>query len=112
MEEIFGSELDRMIVPAVKDLRMSLRLPSGFEIVETWGYNHDIQGNEVRFSQATLHHRDYETILVKIKFPPTNLAERSEIGRLELSYELPEGDRETIGPFILDRAFSAGLRTR
>jgi TolB-like protein len=105
MEGIFGSELDRMVVPAAKDLLMSLTLPSGFEVLETWGYHNEIRGNEAQFSQGTLHHRDYETVLVKIRVPPTPAADSIEIGRFEMSYELPDGVRETIGPLFLHRTF-------
>ena len=113
MEEIFGSELDRMVVPAVTNLEMELSLPPGFEVLESWGYNHVINGNVIRFSQGTLHHRDYETILVRVETPPMEEEGVFEIARFTMSYDTSEGEgkqsarhgRRMVGPYILERLF-------
>lgn len=105
MEEIFGSELDRMVVPAVRDLKMELSLPAGYKVLETWGYNHEISGNTVKFSQPTLHHRDYETILVKVMVPPVGSAGRRQIAAFDLSFNTIDGDQHTIETRTLSRTF-------
>ena len=104
MEEIFGSELDRMVVPALNDLALRIQLPRGYEVVETWGYNHQNLGNEARYSLPTLHHRDYETILLRIRIPDGIESGRAEIARVTASYRTAESQVHA-GPIILDADF-------
>lgn len=70
MEEIFGSEFDRMVISAAKNLVVEVEFLTDVEILETWGYNHEIGDNGIRFTQTTLHTRDYETILIRYAIPP------------------------------------------
>ncbi|MBT3275565.1 MAG: VWA domain-containing protein [Spirochaetales bacterium] len=106
MEEIFGSELDRMVVPALRNLQMNLELPPGYRVLETWGYNNQIDDNSARYTLPTLHHRDYETILVRIATPAGQRAGTSVIGRFSLSYESLSGSAHTVGPLEIKREFT------
>ncbi len=70
MEEIFGNEFDRMVISAARNLAVEVEFLTDVEILEAWGYTHEIGGHGVRFSQSTLHARDYETILIRYLIPP------------------------------------------
>ncbi len=101
MERIFGSELDRMVVPAANDLRMKLEFLEDVEILGTWGYNNQVDANTIHYSQATLHHRDYETILAHVRLLPQQKSEQPTLARFWLSYSL--GDRRyELGPYEID----------
>jgi len=129
MEKTFGTELDRMLVPVARDLDMRLEVPPDIEILQTWGYQNQIEGNTVRYTLATLHHRDYETILVRIRIPPNRIrippqririppnrlrippqririppqeiAEERELARFSLTFTNADGKPDQAGPFIL-----------
>ncbi len=101
MEKTFGSELDRMLVPVARDLDMRLEVPPDIEILQTWGYQNQIEGNTVRYTLATLHHRDYETILVKLRIKPQNTAEERDLARFSLTFTNADGRPDQAGPFIL-----------
>jgi hypothetical protein len=73
MERIFGSDLERTFVPTARNLIMELEFLQGVEILQTWGYHHSIDGNTVNYFLDTLHHRDYETILVQVRILPQNI---------------------------------------
>jgi hypothetical protein len=99
MEKIFGKELDRMAVPAARDLEMKLEFVQPVEIVGTWGYENSIQGNSINYSLATLHHRDYETILVDFRTPTGAKPGKTTLARFSLSYRDLGGDIHQSGPF-------------
>ena len=115
MEKTFGTELDRMLVPIARNLDMKLEVPPDIEILQTWGYQNQIEGNTVRYTLATLHHRDYETILVRIRIPPQRIrippqririppqqiAEERELARFSLTFTNADGKPDQAGPFIL-----------
>ena len=101
MEKTFGSELDRMLVPVARDLDMRLEVPPDIEILQTWGYQNQIEGNTVRYTLATLHHRDYETILVRLRIPPQNKAEERDLARFSLTFTNADGKPDQAGPIIL-----------
>ncbi len=108
MEKTFGTELDRMLVPVARNLDMKLNVPPDIEILQTWGYQNQIEGNTVRYTLATLHHRDYETILVRIRIPPQRIrippqqiAEERELARFSLTFTNADGKPDQAGPFIL-----------
>lgn len=84
MEETFGSELDRMVVPVARNLQMKLELLQPAEILGTWGYRNNVQGNTIYYSQDTLHHRDYETILAHIKLKGGHSAGSADLARFSL----------------------------
>ncbi|UCF97452.1 MAG: VWA domain-containing protein [Spirochaetaceae bacterium] len=105
MEETFGSELDRMAVPVARDLSMTLEFLLPVEILGTWGYNNRIGGRMIHYTQETLHHRDYETILAQIRILPGVSAGIRELARFTIDYEDLEGNRHRSGPHILTVEF-------
>jgi hypothetical protein len=98
MEKIFGSELDRMVVPTARDLKMELEFLLPVQDIETWGYNHRIDGQKVTFSQATLHHGDYETIVVRFVLPPQKSVGEIPLFRFQMHYEDLDGKNCRWGP--------------
>ncbi|MBN1697439.1 MAG: VWA domain-containing protein [Spirochaetales bacterium] len=105
MEETFGSELDRMVVPAALDLSMECEVLIDAEIEGTWGYDYVIKGNRIGYSLPTLHHRDYETMLVHVNIPPNNYKGKKDVLRFTLSYTDLGGKRKKIGPYTLASKF-------
>lgn len=82
MEQTFGSELDRLIVTAAKNLTMELVLSDGVSLQQTWGYSNRISRNTVYYSMGTLHNGDYETIMAEVMLdrsfnPGETLVQRS-----------------------------------
>jgi hypothetical protein len=71
MEKIFGSELDRAFVAVARDLEVTLDLAPGVNLLETWGYNHQVSGDQISYFLPTLHHGDYETILARVAVEPS-----------------------------------------
>lgn len=105
MEETFGSELDRMVVPVARNLQMKLELLQPAEILGTWGYRNNVQGDTIYYSQDTLRHRDYETILAHIKLKGGHSAGSAELARFSLEYEDLNGDRHRAGPLTVQAQF-------
>ncbi len=70
MKKTFADELDRMVVPAARDLKMTLDFIPDVEIHETWGYDYEIDGKRIKYYLPTLHNRDYETIIVDFSLEP------------------------------------------
>jgi hypothetical protein len=98
MEQTFGSELDRLVVAAAKNLRMELVLSDGVTLRETWGYSHWINGSTVHYSLDTLHNGDYETIVAEAVLE-RQFASASVIGNFSLTYEDSTGRTISEGPF-------------
>ncbi len=105
MEETFGSELDRMVVPVARNLRMKLELLQPAEILGTWGYQNRIEGDTIFYSQETLHHRDYETILAHIKLDGGQQAGPAELARFSIEYDDLNGTSHRAGPFPIQVEF-------
>lgn len=105
MEKTFGSELDRMVVPIAYDLQMKLEFLQNVEILDTWGYDHQIVGTRVNFYLPTLHHRDYETIMVQLRIPPLDLYGKVDLARFSLKYRDLRGNLRYKGPFYLGVTF-------
>jgi Ca-activated chloride channel family protein len=105
MEKTFGSELDRMIVPEARDVEMKLVFLQDVEILNTWGYENRIEGNTIYYSLPTLHHRDYETILVQIWIPPQKLEGRKNLARFFLTYDDTLGKKHHTGPHYVRATF-------
>lgn len=101
MENIFGGDLDRMAVPAARDLRMTLEFLMPVEILNTWGYDNSVKGRTVSYALPTLHHRDYETILAEVRIQPTEKRGRTELARFTLSYKDVSGAEHRAGPFTV-----------
>jgi hypothetical protein len=113
MEEIFGSGLDRMVVPIAYDLVIRLQLAQGTELLGTWGYDYQVEANTIRYSLPALHHRDYETMLAQVRLPAKRVARRQTIAHVELSYTDRAGVGHITGPYPLtvdytDSSIAAG----
>jgi DNA-binding beta-propeller fold protein YncE len=52
MEEIFGSEFGRMVIPAARDVELELYLLENLKNVRTWGYHAEIEGMWDRYTYA------------------------------------------------------------
>jgi len=63
MEQTFGSELDRLIFKAARNLQMELALSYGVRLNQTWGYSNRISRNSIHYSIGSIHNGDYETIV-------------------------------------------------
>lgn len=105
MEETFGSELDRMVVPVARDMKMKLEFLQDVDILGTWGYNNRVEGNTIHYYISTLHHRDYETILVQVKIPPQRLTGERNIARFTIEYNDIEGEKHYRRPYYLQANF-------
>jgi Ca-activated chloride channel family protein len=105
MEETFGSELDRMVVPEARDVELRLQFFQGVEILDTWGYEHEVEGNSITYRLSTLHHRDYETILIHTWIPPQRRGGQKNLARLTVSYRDFTGKRMYQGPYYLRTDF-------
>jgi len=105
MEKTFGSELDRMVVPVANNLSMKLEFLQDVKILGTWGYDNRIEGNTIHYYLSTLHHRDYETILVQVWIPPQESTGEKELARFSLAYTDMEGKKNYAGPYYLKANF-------
>jgi hypothetical protein len=105
MEETFGSELDRMVVPVARNLDMTLEFLVNVDVLDTWGYENRRVGNTVRYFHPTLHHGDYETILAHVNIPPQRFAGNVEFARFTVRYEDVYGNQHVSGPYILQASF-------
>jgi Ca-activated chloride channel family protein len=105
MEETFGTDLDRMLVPGAKDLALSLEFLLPVQILGTWGYNNQVSGSMLSYSLPTLHTRDYETILVHFRTLPGQLAGRRPLARLAVSYSDLAGKRHKMDPLLFEASF-------
>ncbi|MDR1971723.1 MAG: VWA domain-containing protein [Treponema sp.] len=92
MEETFGSELDRLVVPAARMLSMELILAEGVHFQETWGYNNRIDGNRIHYSLDTIHNGDYETLFAVINFDELPGPD-TKVATFLISYEETNGTK-------------------
>ena len=97
MVKIFETELDRMLVPAAREVNMRLVLAEGVELRNTWGYRNDVEGNTIRYSLPTLHNGDYETILAEVLVKKSH--NNSILGSLYLDYSDLEDMQRSLGPY-------------
>jgi TolB-like protein len=108
MEKTFGSDLDRTVVPAARNLTMKLEFLQNVEILETWGYDNRVEGNTVNYFFDTLHNRDYETILVKVRILPLEIkgsTESRKLARFSLGYTDLKCKTQYQGPYYLEVNF-------
>lgn len=91
MEELFGIDFDRMIVSAARDLNVDLRFLLDVDILETWGYQHELTEDGIRFSLPTLHARDYETILVRFATGKNPTIGDVDLAEVSITYRDNEG---------------------
>jgi hypothetical protein len=99
MVKIFQTELDRMLVPAARDLKMRLVLADGVAFKDTWGYQHYVEGNTINYYLPTLHNGDYETMLAEVSFNPSGRPNNA--GMFYLDYLELDGTAKTLGPYTL-----------
>ena len=104
MEELFGSGLDRMVVPIAYDLTIELQLAQGVELLETWGYDHQVDGNTIRYSLPALHHRDYETMLARLRLPVKGIAGKESIAVVKVSFTDRAGSAQSRIHKLFDRS--------
>ena len=71
------------------------------EILGTWGYENKVEGMRIDYYQDTLHHRDYETILVHFRFPRQQQTGRKELVRFSISYKDLNDTQHKQGPYSL-----------
>ena len=69
MVETFSTELDRLIVPAARNLNITLTLGDNITLLETWGYKNKIAGKTVSYELESIHNGDYETIVTELLLP-------------------------------------------
>jgi Mg-chelatase subunit ChlD/TolB-like protein len=105
MEETFGSELDRMVVPVARNLEMTLEFLEPAEILDTWGYNNRVEGDKIYYGQDTLHHRDYETMLVHLRIRPNASPGIRDLAQFTIDYDDLNGERHRSGPHRLQVEF-------
>jgi hypothetical protein len=101
MEETFGSDFDRMVVPVARNLDLELEFLQEVEILDTWGYDYRIEGNIIRYFLPTLHNGDYETILIQIRTPPGVSAGMKNLARVSLTYSDIKGMKHDSEPHYL-----------
>jgi len=102
MEQMFGSDLDRMVVPAAREVSMTLQFAPEVEILGTWGYENAIRGTTITYTIPTLHHRDYETILALVRIPPIAGTGRKTLASFSLTYRDLQGGAHSQGPYPLE----------
>jgi len=106
MQEIFGDELDRMIVPAARNVQLRLLLSPGITMDETWGYRHEIDGPEITYTMPTVHNWDYETILLRLNCPASIPGSVREFGTLTVSYDTLDGGHVDLAPVEISASVS------
>jgi TolB-like protein len=105
MEKTFGSELDRMVVPVARNLEMTLDFLVDVDVLETWGYENRRTGNRIRYFLPTLHHGDYETILIQLWVHPQRYTGPMDIACFSIRYEDMYGTLHKSGPHTLQASF-------
>jgi TolB-like protein len=68
------------------------------QILGTWGYENRVDGDTITYSLPTLHHRDYETILARVRILPTAKRGPAELARFSVEYKDVEGGRHAADP--------------
>lgn len=97
MVRIFETELDRMLVPAARDINMRLVLSEGVVLENTWGYKNRVDGNTVHYHLPTLHNGDYETMFAEIAV--NKIPENAILGTLYVDYKDLNLNQKTAGPY-------------
>lgn len=90
MVETFGTDLDRLLVPAARNMKIQLTLAENVKLIETWGYENAVGGQVISYKLDTIHNGDYETILSEVLLPPEFDATKP-VGWFRITYENLEG---------------------
>jgi Ca-activated chloride channel family protein len=69
MRRVFDTEFERMAVVLAQEVLMELEFMPGVEIIETWGYQHQVEENRISYRLTALHLGDYETLLIRYRLP-------------------------------------------
>jgi len=104
--EIFGTDLDRMVVPVARELEMKIEFLQDVMIRQTWGYDHSVLDNRISYYLATLHHRDYESILIWVTIPPGAKPGKRDFARFSLSYRDMSGRPHSSGPHVINLKYA------
>jgi hypothetical protein len=75
-------------------------------IQNTWGYDHVIEADKIQYSLATLHTRDYETILIQVHIPSGQSEATRDFARFTLTYRDRSGRMHTSGPHVMQLKYS------
>jgi Ca-activated chloride channel family protein len=94
MQKTFDTEFERMAVLVAGDVEMELEFMPGVEVLETWGYQYQINGNKISYRLTGLHLGDYETILIRYRLPPQEPGEEKRLASFRLSAQ------DILGKFI------------
>jgi len=105
MEEVFGTGLGRMVVSVARDVMLELALLQNIKVLNTWGYNHQIEGQTVRYFLPNVYLSDYETIVVQCQVPRQEVPGIKTIARLKGSYTDSKGRKIKVGPIELSGQF-------
>lgn len=85
MRKTFDTEFERMAVLVAGDVEMELEFMPGAEVLETWGYQHQINGNTISYRLTGLHLGDYETILIRYRLAPQGAGNEKQLAAFRLS---------------------------
>jgi Ca-activated chloride channel family protein len=85
MRKTFDTEFERMAVLVASDVEMELEFMPGVEVLETWGYQHQINRNKISYRLTGLHLGDYETILIHYRLPPQGQGDEKRLAGFRLS---------------------------
>ena len=67
IREVFFTDFDRAIYAVAHRLEMELKFLEPVEVLAHWGYNGVEGADSIAFTHPSVHFRDYETILVRVR---------------------------------------------
>lgn len=108
IHEVFYTDLDRAIYPVAYRLEMQLRFLQPVEILDHWGYDGESERQSVSFSHPSVHFRDYETILVKVRTSPATPGKRP-LAVFETRYRDLAGNRFTDTTDVLEVEYARNV---
>jgi hypothetical protein len=108
MAQTFGSDLDRLVVPAVWQLELELTLAPGLRFREAWGYNYWVEDSVMHFGLGPLHNGDSKTV---VAIADLTAFSGNSLGTYSLIYTDTQGKTWRTGPFDLPLA-SGALQNR
>ena len=76
IHEVFFTDFDRAIFAVAHRLEMELNFLENVEILGHWGYNGVEDVDSITFAHPSVHYRDYETIMVRVRTPDTRSGTR------------------------------------
>jgi hypothetical protein len=106
INEIFNTDLVRMVVPVAYDLKMEMEFLQEVNIQNTWGYGHVVEAEKIQYFLPTLHTRDYETILIQVTTPSGQKEGTRDFARFTLTYRDRSGKKHTSGPHVMKMKYS------